>query len=158
MSFFINISFYFFLSISFLLCWLTTTTPNNSAIHSLLPDSIDDDEQRSAVSRGVCDVHVSAQLALGGTSTAGAPVRTASQPLPPDRSDVIFRELLALPLKTAAVPRGARLVLALWAVARDASAASGAPFPLGAVAVPCDTSDGYLAQGVRQVPLWCNCR
>ncbi len=71
-------------------------------------------------------------------------MRTAAQLLQADRSAVTFHERLQLPVRYAALPRGARLVLTLMAAPRDA-----AEFALGSVALPVDTSDGFLAQGAR---------
>ena len=117
---------------------------------SLVPDNIENELNRAALARGACDVYVSAQLVLGRQS-GGKPVRTAAQVLQADRSAVTFRERLQLPVRYAALPRGARLVLTLMAAPRDA-----AEFALGSVALPVDTSDGFLAQGARATPLWSN--
>jgi hypothetical protein len=124
-------------------------------VASVVPDNIENDVHRAALARGACDVYVTAQLVLGRATAGGKPVRTAAQPLQADRSAVQFRERLQLPVKYAALPRAARLVLTVMAAVRGDSERT--EFALGSLAVPVDTSDGYLAQGARSLPMWLNC-
>jgi hypothetical protein len=124
-------------------------------VSSVVPDNVENDVHRAALARGACDLYVSAQLVLGRATAGGKPVRTATQPLQADRSAVQFRERLQLPVKYAALPRAARLVLTLMATVRGDSERT--EFALGSLAVPVDTSDGYLAQGARSLPTWLNC-